>query len=62
MFLAHEVSPNTYLNLMDQYHPCYRADEYPELARPITEEEYRAARAAASRYGITRLDERYRFC
>ncbi len=58
-FLAREISPNTYLNLMDQYRPCYRADEYPELARPITEEEYRAARAAASRYGITRLDERY---
>ena len=61
-FLSREISCNTYLNLMDQYHPCYRADEYPELARSITEEEYRTARAAAARYGITRLDERYRFC
>ena len=33
-FLAEEVSPNTYVNLMDQYRPCYRADEYPELDRP----------------------------
>ena len=23
-FIAHEISPNTYLNLMDQYRPCYR--------------------------------------
>ena len=28
-----EISPDTYLNLMDQYRPCYRADEYPR-ARP----------------------------
>lgn len=57
-FLAREISPQTYVNLMDQYHPCYRADEYPPLDRPITEEEYRAARRAAERCGITRLDER----
>lgn len=45
-FLSREVSPDTYLNLMDQYHPCYRADEYPELARRITATEYAEARAA----------------
>ncbi len=28
-FIAREISPNSYLNLMDQYHPCYRADNYP---------------------------------
>lgn len=57
-FLAREVSPDTWLNLMEQYYPCYRADEPPELARRITPAEYRAARAAAARYGLTRLDER----
>jgi putative pyruvate formate lyase activating enzyme len=55
-FLAEEVSPDTYLNLMDQYRPCYRADDYPELDRPITREEFEAALASAGRHGITRLD------
>jgi putative pyruvate formate lyase activating enzyme len=57
-FLAEEVSPDTYLNLMDQYRPCYRADDYPELGRPITREEYEVALAAARRHGLTRLDHR----
>jgi putative pyruvate formate lyase activating enzyme len=57
-FLAREVSPNTWLNLMEQYYPCYRADEYPELARRITHEEYRSALAAAARHGLARLDKR----
>ncbi len=57
-FLAKEVSPDTYVNLMDQYRPCYRADEYPELDRPVTRSEYEAALATARRHGITRLDHR----
>jgi len=57
-FLANEISRNTYLNLMDQYRPCYRPDEYPELDRPITADEYRDALAAAARLDLTRLDER----
>ena len=57
-FLAHEISANTYLNLMDQYHPCYRADEYPLLARPITTAEYHHALALAEQYGLHRLDRR----
>jgi putative pyruvate formate lyase activating enzyme len=57
-FLAEEISTNTYLNLMDQYRPCYRADEYPDLDRPITREEYREALDAAARHGLERLDHR----
>jgi putative pyruvate formate lyase activating enzyme len=57
-FIAHEISPNTYLNLMDQYRPCYRADEYPPLDRPITSLEYRAALTMAERHGLRRLDQR----
>jgi putative pyruvate formate lyase activating enzyme len=56
-FLAREVSRNTYLNLMDQYRPAYRADEFPELDRPITREEYRGALAIAARHGLRRLDQ-----
>jgi putative pyruvate formate lyase activating enzyme len=54
-FIAREISPNTYLNLMDQYRPCYRADEYPPLDRPVTSAEYRAALAIAERHGLRRL-------
>lgn len=60
-FLAQEISPHTYLNLMDQYRPCYRADEYPPLARTITAEEYQEARALAKRHGLNRLDPVRRF-
>ncbi len=57
-FLANEISRDTYLNLMEQYRPCYRTDEYPEIDRPITSEEYREAQATADRLGLTRLDQR----
>ncbi|NIR31118.1 MAG: radical SAM protein [Gammaproteobacteria bacterium] len=58
-FIARELSQNTYLNLMGQYYPCYRADENPPLHRPITSEEYREARALAQRYGLARLNHRH---
>jgi len=54
-FLAEEISRETYVNLMDQYRPCHRAGEYPELDRPLTEAEYGDALAAAERAGL-RLD------
>jgi putative pyruvate formate lyase activating enzyme len=57
-FLAHEISRDTYLNLMDQYRPCYRADEYPEIDRSITAAEYREALRLAEHYGLQRLDRR----
>jgi putative pyruvate formate lyase activating enzyme len=57
-FLAREISPNTYLNLMDQYHPCYRASENPPLDRSIAPDEYREALELAESYGLGRLDRR----
>jgi putative pyruvate formate lyase activating enzyme len=55
-FLASEISPNTYLNLMDQYHPAYIAASYPELNRPITRGEYDAAYRIAKQAGLNYLD------
>jgi putative pyruvate formate lyase activating enzyme len=55
-FVAGELSPDTYVNLMDQYRPCHRASEREELARRPTSAELRAARDAAARAGLTRLD------
>jgi putative pyruvate formate lyase activating enzyme len=61
-FLAEEISADTYLNLMDQYRPCYRADEYPEIGRPITAAEYGEALDAAARHGLERLDHAQARC
>lgn len=55
-FLAEEISPRTYVNLMDQYRPCYRASEHPEIDRRPTGAELREALEAALKAGITRLD------
>jgi putative pyruvate formate lyase activating enzyme len=57
-FLAEEISPDTYLNLMDQYRPCCRADEYPLLDRPLSPVEYATALETADRCGMRRLDQR----
>jgi putative pyruvate formate lyase activating enzyme len=57
-FLAEHISPNTYLNIMGQYRPAYRAKEYPPLDRPLRVEEYKDALRMAARAGLTRLDER----
>ena len=54
-FLAREVSANTCLNIMDQYHPCYRADENAPLDRTIAKHEYLQALAWADAEGLRRL-------
>ncbi len=59
-FLAEKVSTDTYLNLMDQYRPAYKAHEYPPLNRCITVEEYQDAIDMAHAAGLTRLDKRQR--
>ncbi len=55
-FIAHEISTETYLNLMDQYRPCYRADEYPPLDRRPSGAEFREAVLLTKKYGLLRLD------
>ena len=61
-FLAEEVSPDTYVNIMAQYYPSNKVsfDKYPELNRRITLDEYHAAVEYAQRIGLQRLDERHR--
>ena len=59
-FLAEEISSDTYLNLMDQYRPCYRAGENPPLDRPITRREFFRALGWAQDLGLHRLDGRIR--
>lgn len=57
-FIAKEISPNTYVNIMDQYRPCGNAYKYPPLNRRITLDEYEEALRAAREEGITRFDKR----
>jgi len=55
-FIARDVSPNTYLNVMDQYRPCGHAGRHPEIARPLGEHEFEGALASCRAEGLTRLD------
>ena len=53
-FLAEELSPRTYVNIMDQYRPCHRASEVPALGRATTREEVAAVKRRARELGLTR--------
>jgi putative pyruvate formate lyase activating enzyme len=55
-FIAGEISKNTYINIMDQYHPCFQASDHPPLNRRITHQEYADAVQAAIDAGLKRID------
>jgi putative pyruvate formate lyase activating enzyme len=55
-WLAEAVSTHTYVNIMDQYRPCYRAREFPELGRHLTHGELATALDTARRAGLRRLE------
>lgn len=57
-FLAEEISPDTYVNVMAQYQPAGTARQHPSIARSTTLEEYRDALQIAREAGIHRLDAR----
>lgn len=58
-FLAREVSPHTYVNVMGQYRPDNRAWDHPQLRRPITRGELVEAVRIAREEGLSRFDERW---
>ena len=53
-FIAEEISPHSYVNIMDQYRPEYQAYEYPEINRRITHKEYLEAIQMAKRFHLYR--------
>jgi len=53
-FIAKEISVHSYVNIMDQYRPEYRAHEYPEINRRITHKEYLEAIQIAKRFHLYR--------
>ena len=53
-FLAEEISVNAYVNVMEQYRPCYRAKEDVRLGRRITVNEFAEALDEARNHGLHR--------
>ena len=63
-FLARELSPDTYVNVMDQYRPAAQVlakpKQYAEINRAVSSAEVREAVEMAREEGLYRLDERWR--
>ncbi len=61
-WIVETLGPDTYVNIMDQYHPAGLVVKgfYPELDRRITRTEYRTAVEYARQLGLWRLDYRWR--
>jgi len=53
-FIVDNLSKDTYVNIMDQYWPCYRAYEFKELTRRITLQEYQEVIDYAYKKGLRR--------
>ena len=51
-FIASEISPETYVNIMPQYHPCGNLDKVPEFNRRLYADEYDEAIRIAKKEGI----------
>lgn len=59
-FLADKISPDTYVNVMDQYRPCGHAHKDAFINRRLTAREFREAIDTARHAGLKRLDPRDR--
>jgi putative pyruvate formate lyase activating enzyme len=55
-WIAGNLPKDTYVNIMVQYNPVYKAYDYPELSRRITKEEYIKVVNKAKDLGLTNLD------
>jgi putative pyruvate formate lyase activating enzyme len=54
-FVAERLSVDTYVNIMDQYRPSFKASEIPEIARRPSRSEIGDAFDAARRAGLWRF-------
>lgn len=53
-FIAKDVSQDTYINIMDQYRPCYKAVNFPEINRYPDLNEFQQVIAMAKDFGLKR--------
>ncbi len=54
-FLVEEISPDTAVNIMDQYRPAHQAGNHPALNRPVTAAEMQSALQSAQQAGLTAI-------
>jgi putative pyruvate formate lyase activating enzyme len=59
-FIAAELGPGTYVNVMAQYYPAGRTGEFPEIDRHLYRSEFARALELADALGLHRLDARSR--
>jgi putative pyruvate formate lyase activating enzyme len=55
-WIATNLPKDTYVNIMSQYTPYYRAKEYPEIARRITRKEYGDVIKTAQEMKMTNIE------
>jgi len=55
-WIAANLPRDTYVNIMSQYRPMHQAHAYPDIARPLTRQEYSNAVRWAKEAGLTNLD------
>jgi putative pyruvate formate lyase activating enzyme len=55
-WIAANLPPDTYVNIMIQYRPAYRAHSYPEIDRAVSYHEYTDVVNEARMLGLTNLD------
>ncbi len=61
-WIAENLPKDTYVNIMAQYRPVYKAYDYPEISRRISKAEYEKVVNRALEIGLTNLDaEAYRW-
>ncbi len=53
-FIRGKLSADTYVNIMQQYFPCYKACSFPELSRRITHQEFQEVIEYARKIGLHR--------
>ena len=57
-WIAQNLPKDTYVNIMAQYSPQYKAYDYPQISRRITAAEYKRVVNRAKESGLTNLDIR----
>ncbi len=57
-WIAQELGPETYVNVMSQYYPAHKTEKHPEIHRRIDQTEFLEAVQITRASGLHRLDER----
>ena len=59
-WISKKLPKDTYVNIMPQYNPAYKAFDFPEISRRVSKDEYKEVVGKAEKMGLTNLDtDRY---